>query len=72
MAAPDDERWAMYRRVVERAWADPDFRERLLADPAATLAKEGFKIPPHESIEIVQDTKAGTRFFLPSTKGITC
>jgi len=73
MAAPDDERWAMYRRVVERAWADPDFKEQLLADPTGTLAAEGYKLRPHETIEIVQDTKHGTRFFLPEPESeITC
>jgi nitrile hydratase len=31
-------------RVVAHAWADPDFKERLLADPASALAEMGYKI----------------------------
>jgi nitrile hydratase len=30
---------ALGARVVARAWADPDFRARLLADPVNTLSE---------------------------------
>ena len=32
-------------RVVARAWTDPEFKERLLADPIAAVAELGYIIP---------------------------
>ncbi len=32
-------------RVVARAWADPEFKARLLADPEATLSELGYQLP---------------------------
>jgi nitrile hydratase len=34
-------------RVVARAWTDPAFRERLLADGRAAVAELGLSMPPH-------------------------
>lgn len=39
-------------RIVRRAWADPDYRSRLLADPKAAIGEElGVDLP--ESLEVV-------------------
>jgi len=32
-------------RVVAHAWADPDFKERFLADPRSALAEMGYQLP---------------------------
>ena len=32
-------------RVVARAWVDPDYKARLLADPSAALAELGYPLP---------------------------
>ena len=32
-------------KVVARAWVDPDYKARLLADPAAALAELGYDLP---------------------------
>ncbi len=32
-------------RVVARAWADPEFKARLLSDPEAALAELGYRLP---------------------------
>lgn len=34
-------------RIVAKAWTDPAFRERLLADGKAAAAELGFGMPPH-------------------------
>jgi len=34
-------------RVVARAWVDPGFRERLLADARAAIAELGLSLPRH-------------------------
>ena len=43
-------------RVVARAWVDPDYRERLLADGAAAIAELGFGGPQGEHIVVVENT----------------
>ena len=32
-------------RVVAHAWANPDFKQRLLSDPRTTLAELGYDLP---------------------------
>lgn len=44
-------------RVVARAWVDPEFKARLLADPRAALAELGYTLPdttPH--LAVVENT----------------
>ena len=44
-----DEEWLPRRgaRVVARAWTDPAYRERLLADGRVAVAEMGIAMPPH-------------------------
>jgi nitrile hydratase subunit alpha len=43
-------------RVVARAWADPEYRARLLADGTAAIAELGYKGPQGEHIVILENT----------------
>ena len=43
-------------KVVAKAWVDPEFKERLLADGTATVAEMGFKGPQTESLEVVENS----------------
>jgi nitrile hydratase len=43
-------------KVVARAWADPGYRERLLADGTAAIAELGFKGPQGEHIVVLENT----------------
>jgi nitrile hydratase subunit alpha len=43
-------------RVVARAWVDPEYRERLLADGTAAVAEMGFKGPQTEHISVLANT----------------
>jgi hypothetical protein len=44
-------------RIVARAWADEDFRERLKADPHAAVAEEtGITVPEAIEIEVLEET----------------
>ena len=45
-------------RVVARAWVDPAFRARLLADGTAAIAELGFGGPEGEHLVVVEDTPA--------------
>jgi nitrile hydratase len=43
-------------KVVARAWTDPGYRARLLADGTAAIAELGFKGPQGEHIVVLENT----------------
>jgi nitrile hydratase subunit alpha len=43
-------------KVVARAWADPDYRARLLADGTAAIAEMGYKGPQGEHMVVLENT----------------
>ena len=45
-------------KVVAKAWTDPQYRARLLADGTAAIAETGFKGPQGEHIEVLENTPA--------------
>jgi len=45
-------------KVVARAWADPAYEERLLADGTGAIAELGFTGPQGEHIVVLQNTPA--------------
>jgi nitrile hydratase subunit alpha len=44
-------------KVVARAWTDPDYKARLLAEGTAAVAELGFKGPQGEHIVVVENTE---------------
>lgn len=59
-AAAVAERWRPENgaKVVAKAWVDPAFRARLLADGTAACAELGFSGPQGEYIVVLEDTPA--------------
>jgi nitrile hydratase len=45
-------------KVVARAWTDPEFKARLLAEGTSAVAELGFKGPQGEHIVVVENTPA--------------
>ena len=45
-------------RVVARAWVDPDYKQRLLADGTAAIGELGFGGPEGEHLVVVENTDA--------------
>jgi nitrile hydratase len=45
-------------KVVARAWTDPDYKDRLLADGTAAIAELGFKGPQGEHMVVLENTPA--------------
>jgi nitrile hydratase len=43
-------------KVIAKAWTDPEYRERLLANGTAAIAELGFKGPQGEHIVVVENT----------------
>ncbi len=58
-----EERARIYSRIVAKAWADEAFKQRLLADPKATLQAEGLTYPEDAEVHVMESTNQ--RIYLP-------
>jgi hypothetical protein len=47
------ERTQKYREIVERAWSDPEFKQRLVANPAAVLWEQGIEVPASTEVRVI-------------------
>jgi hypothetical protein len=54
-----------YAKVVARAWSDPAFKARLLADANAALAAAGASMPPGMTVKVVENTDKLVHLVLP-------
>jgi hypothetical protein len=43
-------------QIVLKAWQDPEYKARLLADPNTILSKEGVKIPTLTSVRVLENS----------------
>ncbi|HZU76961.1 MAG TPA: nitrile hydratase subunit alpha [Dehalococcoidia bacterium] len=43
-----------YNAVLARAWTEPDYRARLLAEPAQVLGEAGIELPSGKSVRVVE------------------
>lgn len=43
-------------QIIAKCWADEGFKQKLLADPAATLAAEGTPLPAGVTVKAVENT----------------
>lgn len=57
-----EEEWAANgRRVVAKAWVDPQFRKRLLADGARAVGELGISMPKHHRHLVVLENSAAVQ-----------
>ena len=61
------------QKVITKCWDDEAFKERLLADPAATLAAEGMQVPEGVTINVAVDAEDVRTLVipLPPTAGLS-
>lgn len=45
-----------YSQLIAKCWADEGFKQKLLADPAATLKAEGAQLPAGLSFKALENT----------------
>ncbi len=62
-----DEWQRMWAKIVAQAWADGDFKARLLADPAAVLREAGVEVPPGVSLQVHESTADTVYLVLPAS-----
>jgi hypothetical protein len=54
-----------WSELVARAWDDPAFKAKLLADPAGVLKEQGLAVPPGITIKVVENTDKVLHLTLP-------
>ena len=54
-----------YAKIVEKAWADEDYKKNLLNNTIAVLKSEGFEIPAGLKIQIIEEPENTKIFVLP-------
>ena len=54
-----------YGKIVARAWRDPAFKARLLADPAAVFEEVGVSVPEGAEVSVLESTASRHYFVLP-------
>ena len=63
--AEQNEQAKQWAKIVAKAWADEDYKQRLKTDPAATFAEEGIPVPEGLSINVVEATEKQVWMVLP-------
>ena len=53
--------------IIARAWRDPDFKSRLLADPRAALQEAGVAVPGGMTVTVVENTATHLHLILPQS-----
>ncbi|MCX5816090.1 MAG: nitrile hydratase subunit alpha [Proteobacteria bacterium] len=56
------QQWA---KLIAKAWADEDFKARLVADPVAVLRAEGIDVPDGKKLKVVEDTEDTSYIVIP-------
>ena len=56
---------AEHAKIIARAWRDPAFKAKLLADPRATLRDAGLPVPDDVTVEVVENTAKHFHLVLP-------
>jgi Nitrile hydratase, alpha chain len=53
-------------RIMLKAWQDPDYKARLLADPKAVLITEGFQIPDTATVKVLENDAEHLYLVIPN------
>ena len=61
-----DQQSQAFGKIVARAWADPAFKAKLIADPIAVLTAEGAPPPAGVSIKVLENTDSTFNFVIPA------
>lgn len=54
-----------WQKTIAKAWADPAFKRKLIADPREILVAEGVHLSPAATIKVVENTATVTHLVLP-------
>jgi hypothetical protein len=60
---------ATLAQLIEKAWRDPAFKRRLMAEPEAVFREAGVTVHPDKKIRVVEETNSLEYFVLPPPPG---
>ncbi len=63
LIAEHQKKWAV---CVAKAWADEDYKKRLISDTVTVLKEEGINVPTGIDVKIVENTKDLIHVVLPA------
>ena len=58
-----DKQWSL---IVAKAWADEDFKSRLLSNPKAVMREHGLEMALDVQVKVLEDTDQVIHFTLPA------
>ena len=64
--ANQEERNRQMQQIIAKCWSDDSFKEKLVADPHATLAAEGVEIPEGVNINVHSNTADTFHLVIPA------
>ena len=62
MADREQGKASAYGKIIAKAWRDPAFKAKLLADPQGTLRQAGVSIPAGVTVKVVGGNGAATAY----------
>jgi hypothetical protein len=65
MAETKQDNAAAYGKIVAKAWRDPAFKAKLLADPQAILKDAGVAVPAGVTVKVVENSASLFHLVLP-------
>jgi len=65
MSKADQDKAAVYGKIIAKAWRDPAFKAQLIADPHATLKSAGVDMPAGVTVKVVENTDKHVHLVLP-------
>jgi hypothetical protein len=68
MAETEQDNAAAYSKIIAKAWRDPAFKAKLLADPQAALKNAGISVPTGVTVKVVENTDTHVHFVLPPSR----
>ncbi len=58
-----EKQWGL---IVAKAWADEDFKNRLISNPKTVMREHGLELPASE-VRVIEDTQEIRHFILPAS-----
>jgi hypothetical protein len=65
MADKEQDKASSYGKIIAKAWRDPSFKAKLMADPHGTLKQAGVAVPAGVTVKVVEDTDKHLHVVLP-------
>jgi hypothetical protein len=65
MSTTEQNKAAFYGKIIAKAWRDPAFKAKLIANPGATLKEAGLTVPAGVTVKVVENTDSHFHLVLP-------